>query len=124
MSDTCLVGHISDWPSGIYHNAHYHAAGAILLVLRSTGYALMWPKELGIHPYKSGKEDKVIKFHWKPGSIYSPPNGWFHQHINTCNEPTRHVAVRLGHRPNPTGSKRCCCTRRTCGHSWATGTER
>jgi len=102
MSDNCLVGHISDWPAGIYHNAHYHAAGAILLVLRSTGYLLMWPKELGIHPYQSGREDKIVKFNWKPGSIYSPPDGWFHQHLNTGNEPARHVAVRLGSRRNPT----------------------
>lgn len=103
MSDNCLVGHIAEWPAGIYHNAHYHAAGAVLLVLRSTGYLLMWPKELGIHPYQSGRGDKVVKFHWKPGSIYSPPDGWFHQHLNTGPEPARHAAFRLGSRTNPTG---------------------
>ncbi len=102
MSDNCLIGHISDWPTGIYHKAHYHAAGAVLLVLRSSGYLLMWPKDFGIHPYESGHEDKVVKFHWKPGSVYSPPDGWFHMHLNTGQESARHVALRLGSRKNPT----------------------
>jgi len=102
MADNCLVGHIAEWPAGIYHNAHYHAAGAILLALHSTGYLLMWPKDFGVHPYQGGREDKVVKFHWKPGSIFSPPDGWFHQHFNTGPEPARHAAFRLGSRKNPT----------------------
>ncbi len=102
MADNCLVGHIAEWPAGIYHNAHYHAAGAILLALHSTGYLLMWPKDIGVHPYQSGREDQVVNFHWKPGSIFSPPDGWFHQHFNTGPEPARHAAFRLGSRKNPT----------------------
>ncbi len=102
MSDNCLVGHISDWPSGIYHKAHYHAAGAVLLVLRSSGYLLMWPKDIGMHPYEAGQGDKVVKFHWKSGSVYSPPDSWYHMHLNTGAESARHVALRLGSRKNPT----------------------
>jgi len=102
MADNCLIGHISEWPAGIYHNAHYHAAGAILLALHSTGYLLMWPKDIGVHPYQGGREDQVVNFHWKPGSIFSPPDGWFHQHFNTGPEPARHAAFRLGSRKNPT----------------------
>ena len=102
MSDNCLIGHISDWPSGIYHKAHYHAAGAVLLVLRSSGYLLMWPKDIGMHPYEAGRGDKVVKFHWKPGSVYSPPDSWYHMHLNTGAESARHVALRLGSRKNPT----------------------
>ncbi len=102
MADNCLIGHIAEWPAGIYHNAHYHAAGAILLALHSTGYLLMWPKDLGVHPYQSGGGDKVVEFHWKPGSIFSPPDGWFHQHFNTGPESARHAAFRLGSRRNPT----------------------
>ena len=102
MSDNCLIGHISDWPTGIYHKAHYHAAGAVLMVLQSSGYMLMWPKELGIHPFESGYGDRVVKFNWKPGSVYSPPDGWFHMHLNTGVDAARHVALRLGSRKNPT----------------------
>ncbi len=102
MSDNCLIGHISDWPSGIYHKAHYHQAGAVLLVLRSSGYLLMWPKDLGMHPYEAGRGDEVVKFDWKLGSVYSPPEGWFHMHVNTGADAARHVALRLGSRKNPT----------------------
>jgi quercetin dioxygenase-like cupin family protein len=102
MADNSLIGHISEWPSGIYHKAHYHAAGAILLVVRSYGYIYMWPKELGVRPFQNGKGDQVVKCNWKPGSIYSPPDGWFHTHLNSGPEPARHVALRLGSRKNPT----------------------
>jgi quercetin dioxygenase-like cupin family protein len=103
MAENSLVGHISEWPAGIYHKAHYHAAGAVLLVLRSTGYILMWPKELGTRPYQDGRAEQVVRVNWKPGSVYSPPDGWFHQHVNTGPGPARHVALRLGSRKNPTG---------------------
>ena len=96
MSENILTGHISEWPVGMYHKAHYHGPGAILLGLRSKGYVLVWPKELGIHPFKDGHGDKVIKVNWKEGAVYSPGDGWFHQHFNTGPEPARHIAFRTG----------------------------
>jgi oxalate decarboxylase/phosphoglucose isomerase-like protein (cupin superfamily) len=98
ISGNSLVGHISDWPVGRYHKAHYHGPGAVLLILRSTGYVLIWPKESGVRPYQSGRGDDVVKFDWKPGSIYAPPTGWFHQHLNTGPEPALQLAVRYGSR--------------------------
>jgi quercetin dioxygenase-like cupin family protein len=96
MSHNILTGHIGEWPVGIYHRAHYHGPGAVLLGLRSKGYALLWPKELGITPYKNGHGDKVVKVLWGDGAVYSPGDGWFHQHFNTGPEPARHIAFRTG----------------------------
>lgn len=96
MSENVMTGHISQWPVGIYHKAHYHGPGAILLGLKSKGYVLLWPKELGINPYKDGHGDKVIRLNWHEGSVYSPGDGWFHQHFNTGAEPARHIAFRTG----------------------------
>ena len=96
MSENVLTGHIGDWPMGIYHTAHYHAPGAVLLGLKSRGYALLWHKDLGIHPYESGHGDKVVKLNWREGSVYSPGDGWFHQHFNIGPEPARHIAFRTG----------------------------
>jgi quercetin dioxygenase-like cupin family protein len=96
MSENVLSGHISEWPVGMYHKGHYHGPGAILLGLRSNGYVLLWPKDLGTTPYQAGHGDKVIKIPWKEGSVYSPGDGWFHQHFNTGSEPARHIAFRTG----------------------------
>ena len=88
--------HSSEWPVGRYHKAHWHGAGAVLLGLKSVGYVLLWHKQYGIHPYQDGHADKVVKVDWKPGSIYSPCNEWFHAHFNTGREPARHLAAPGG----------------------------
>ena len=103
ISGNSLIGHIAEWPVGRYHKAHYHAAGAILLGLRSEGYVLMWPNELGPRPYEAGHADQVVKVEWGLGSVYSPPQGWFHQHFNTGREPARQLALRFGSHRYPVG---------------------
>ena len=100
-----LIGHISQWPAGRYHKAHYHGPGAVLLGLQSSGYVLLWDKELGARPYENGSSDQVIEIKWKAGSIYCPPGAWFHQHFNTGAEPARHLALRYGSRTHPVGFK-------------------
>ncbi len=98
ISGNIIVGHIANWPVGKYHRAHYHGPGALIVGLKSKGYVLMWSKDLGTRPYENGHEDKVVKVDWSLGSIYSPPDGWFHQHFNTGREPARHLAIRTGSR--------------------------
>jgi mannose-6-phosphate isomerase-like protein (cupin superfamily) len=98
MSGNSLIGHMSEWPVGRYHKAHYHEAGALLMGLRSEGYVLIWPRELGVHPYTNGSSDDVIEIPWGVASLYAPPGNWFHQHFNTGGEPARHIALRYGSR--------------------------
>ncbi|MDP2730802.1 MAG: cupin domain-containing protein [Dehalococcoidales bacterium] len=86
----------SIWPVGVYHKAHYHGPGAILLGLNSEGYVLLWHRQYGIHPYQDGHGDEVIKMNWKNNSIYVPPTEWFHQHFNTGKEPARQLRVTGG----------------------------
>lgn len=94
MGGSTLVGHIAEWPVGRYHKAHHHQGGAILLILRSKGYTLMWPQQAGIRPYENGQGARVVKVDWREGSVFSPPTGWFHQHFNTGREPARQLALR------------------------------
>ncbi|HYT54441.1 MAG TPA: cupin domain-containing protein [Verrucomicrobiae bacterium] len=94
MGGSTLVGHIAEWPVGRYHKAHFHQGGAILLILRSKGYTLMWPPEAGIRPYRAGNAEQVVRVNWREGSVFSPPSGWYHQHFNTGNEPARQLAFR------------------------------
>lgn len=88
--------HASEWPVGKYHKAHYHGPGAVILGLTGEGYALVWPRQCGIHPFQDGYGDKVIRVEWKRGSIYSPLNEWFHQHFNTGKEASRQLRVTGG----------------------------
>ena len=105
LSGNSLIGHLAQWPAGRYHKAHYHGAGAILFGLQSSGYVLLWSKEMGIHPYENGRSGDVVEIKWKEGSVYCPPGGWFHQHFNTGGKPARHLAIRYGSRIHPIGFK-------------------
>jgi oxalate decarboxylase/phosphoglucose isomerase-like protein (cupin superfamily) len=105
LSGNGLIGHLAQWPAGRYHKAHYHGPGAILLGLQSSGYVLLWSKELGTEPYRSGHGEEVVEVKWKEGSVYCPPGGWFHQHFNTGAQSARHLAVRYGSRLHPIGFK-------------------
>jgi quercetin dioxygenase-like cupin family protein len=86
-------GHISEWPTGRYHKAHYHEPGSILLGLDGEGYVLAWPAALGPHPYQDGLGDQVYRLNWRRNSIYTPPNAYFHQHFNSGRESAKHIAV-------------------------------
>lgn len=105
LSGNSLIGHLAQWPAGRYHKAHYHGPGAILLGLQSSGYVLLWSKELGTRPFESGRGGDVVEVKWKEGSVYCPPGGWFHQHFNTGPNSARHLAVRYGSRLHPIGFK-------------------
>ena len=96
MSGNALIGHLSEWPAGRYHKAHFHGPGALLLGLESRGYVLIWSKDLGHQPYTNGNGEDVVQMDWKEGSVYSPLDGWYHQHFNTGSQPARHLAVRYG----------------------------
>ncbi|MBM2811966.1 MAG: hypothetical protein HW416_2725 [Chloroflexi bacterium] len=96
MSGNSLVGHISEWPVGRYHKAHYHGPGAMLMGLRSEGFVLIWSSALGNRPYENGRGSDVVEVPWKRGTIYAPPGKWFHQHFNTGREPARNMAIRYG----------------------------
>lgn len=98
-----LIGHVADWPTGIYHKAHYHGGGAVIAILKSEGYTLLWPKESGTQPYATGRGAEVIELRWREGSVLSPPGGWFHQHFNVGKEAARQLAVRFGSRLFPIG---------------------
>jgi len=96
MSGNSLIGHLSAWPTGRYHKAHYHGPGALLLGLESRGYVLIWSQELGHQPYANRNGGDVVQMDWKEGSVYSPLDKWYHQHFNTGSETARHLAVRYG----------------------------
>jgi quercetin dioxygenase-like cupin family protein len=103
IAGNTLIGHLAEWPVGRYHKAHYHGGGAVLVILRSEGYSLMWPNEWGTRPYENGYGDRVVRVDWAPGSVFSPPTNWFHQHFNTGPERALQLALRCGSQKFPLG---------------------
>jgi hypothetical protein len=73
--------HMSMFPSRTYKKAHRHGPGRAIVIPAGEGYSVMW---------EEGK-DKVIA-PWKPGSLITPPNKWFHQHFNVGEKPARYLA--------------------------------
>jgi mannose-6-phosphate isomerase-like protein (cupin superfamily) len=103
IANNTLIGHLAEWPVGRYHKAHFHGGGAVLVILRSEGYSLMWPNHLGTRPYESGFGDQVVRVDWVPGSVFSPPTNWFHQHFNTGRASALQLALRCGSQKFPLG---------------------
>jgi oxalate decarboxylase/phosphoglucose isomerase-like protein (cupin superfamily) len=73
--------HMSMFPSRTYKKAHRHGPGRAIVIPAGEGYSVMW---------EEGK-DKVIA-PWKPGSLITPPNKWFHQHFNVGPNSARYLA--------------------------------
>ncbi|MPZ14808.1 MAG: ethanolamine ammonia lyase-activating protein [Chloroflexi bacterium] len=82
MVDSTIQAHTSSWPIGTYKPAHRHGPGIHIIILRGHGYSHMWPE---------GRP--VERIDWGPGSLFVPPDNWFHQHFNAGAEPVFFLAI-------------------------------
>jgi oxalate decarboxylase/phosphoglucose isomerase-like protein (cupin superfamily) len=73
--------HMSMFPPQTYKKAHRHGPGRAIVIPAGEGYSVMWEES----------KDKVVA-PWKPGSLITPPNKWFHQHFNVGQRPARYLA--------------------------------
>jgi gentisate 1,2-dioxygenase len=83
MSGGTFGPHITTIPEGSYYPGHFHGPGAHLYILQGTGFDLLW--------YGNGERKRVD---FKPGSLFVPPDRWFHQHFNTGKGEVRQLAVK------------------------------
>jgi quercetin dioxygenase-like cupin family protein len=74
--------HMSVFPPLTYKKAHRHGPGVVIVIPAGEGYSVMWPE---------GKEKVFI--HWHEGSVFVPPNRWFHQHFNVGDIAGRYLAL-------------------------------
>lgn len=85
MVNATVHSHSSSWPVATYKPGHRHGPGIHIVILRGQGYTLMW---------QEGKPYERIE--WGPGSMFVPPEMWFHQHFNVGAEPTLFLAIGWG----------------------------
>ncbi len=83
MAQSDIGLHVAEEPARTYAKAHRHGAGAHILTMAGSGYSLLWLEG----------HDKT-RVDWKPGTLFSPPDRWFHQHFNTGSIPER--SLRIG----------------------------
>ena len=83
LAKSSMNAHISQFPVGTYKKAHAHGPGAHVIILAGEGYSLMWAE---------GEEPK--RYEWKPGTMITPPNMWYHQHFNKGTTPARYLAFK------------------------------
>ncbi len=93
MAGNILSPHVSKWGVGTYQAAHSHGPGAAVLIVKGRGYALMWPKSVGLHPFTDGHADKVVRIEWHEGTLMTPPDDWFHQFFNTGDTEAIYLAI-------------------------------
>lgn len=85
MADGVMAAHISEFSIGTYKKAHRHGPGFNVLIIRGKGFSLFW------------REGEPIKrYDWQEGSVFVPPEMWWHQHFNTGAIPARYLPLRLG----------------------------
>jgi len=76
-----ITAHMSVFPAHSYKKAHRHGPGVIIIIPAGEGYSIMW---------EEGQEKVVIP--WHEGSVFVPPNRWFHQHFNVGGDAARYFA--------------------------------
>ena len=74
--------HMSVFPNRTYKKAHRHGPGRVIVIPGGEGYSVLW---------EEGK-DKIVA-PWHEGSMFVPPNKWFHQHFNLGSIPARYLAL-------------------------------
>jgi len=77
-----ITAHMAVFPPFTYKKAHRHGPGVVIIVLSGEGFSVMWSED--------GKKEFL---RWEAGSVFVPPNRWFHQHFNASGTPARYLAL-------------------------------
>lgn len=85
LPHTSTFAHVAEFEAGTYKKAHRHQPGAQIVNLAGVGYSLMWKEDW----------DQKVSVEWKPGSLFTPPEDWFHQHFNVTETPSRYLAYHI-----------------------------
>ncbi len=79
--NSSLWNHMSVFGTRTYKKGHRHGPGVLIVIPKGEGFSYMWPE---------GKEKVYIP--WHEGSVFVPPNMWFHQHFNASDHDDRYLA--------------------------------
>jgi hypothetical protein len=70
-------------PARRYRTAHRHGPGVTIIgIQEAEGFCIMWP-EGGDYTFAT----------WKEGSVFVPPDQWYHMHVNTGSVENRQLRI-------------------------------
>ena len=79
-----ITGHMAFFGSRTYKKAHRHEPGDSIVIPAGEGFSVLW---------QEGREKIFIP--WQEGSVFVPPNQWWHQHFNVGSQPARYLAFHV-----------------------------
>ena len=82
--NSMLSVHVSEMPPRTYKKAHRQSGNAFVLLLSGEGFSLAWP-ERAYHNKR--------RVDWKAGTLFVPPDYWYHQNLNSGSTPARYLAI-------------------------------
>jgi quercetin dioxygenase-like cupin family protein len=88
LSDNSMQTHVSEFEVGTYKRAHRHGPGSHVLAMGGVGYSLMWT-----NAPRYSEAMKKVRVDWKDGTLFVPPDRWFHQHFNTGENSAKYMAT-------------------------------
>jgi quercetin dioxygenase-like cupin family protein len=83
--------HMSVFDPQLYKKAHRHGPGRVIVIPKGEGYSVLWPG----HNLEWGPVDGAEKVvcPWSEGTIFVPPQNWYHQHFNSGGGEARYLAL-------------------------------
>ena len=96
MANARFYMKILEYQVGRYSPAHHHPPSAILICVKGGGYTYTWPRDIGLTPWKDGKEQHIKRVDYGPGGMVAAAPGsgdWVHQHFAASSEPLRVLAM-------------------------------
>ena len=83
--------HMSVFPNQTYKKTHRHGPGpyrpgALLVVVSGVGQSIMWAHD--------DEESEKTIVPWQEGTVFNPPDKWWHGHYNFGEAPARYIAIQ------------------------------
>lgn len=95
VNSTVRCGYGFGEQPGVHEMAHRHGPGIHVLTLEGHGYSYLWPDG-----------ETPTRVNWGPGTVFVPPEGWWHSHFHTGPEPRVHLRMGWGtDKPKPGGKQ-------------------
>ena len=83
--------HMSVFDPQLYKKGHRHGPGRVIVIPKGEGYSVLWPGDNLEWGAVEGAEKVVCP--WQEGTIFVPPQNWYHQHFNTGTGEARYLAL-------------------------------